>query len=327
MHDETVWRAAQRRVRELERGPAGAPPRRRRRLRRAARGVGRRSRPLLGRGRRAISASRSHEPYAQVLDESARAGVAALVRRRSPQPGERVRRALRRRSRAARAARRSSGRARRATTRRWTYAELAREIARLAEGLEDLGVAPGRRRRAAAADGARGRGRALRRRLARRARRADLLGLLGSRRREPAGRLGRDRADHVRRVPAPRAARRRRRRPRTARPPTLPALRHVVVLRRLGERGAVAGRAATSGTTISSPTVPASGARRRSRASTPFCSATRRARPAGPRAPCTCTAGCSSSSRRESRLHRRPRARTIACTGRPISAGSWGPGC
>ena len=179
-------------------------------------------------------------------------------------------------------------------TRSLTYAELAREVARFAEGLEALGVRSGDAvallmpmiPEVAIAYYAIARDRS--------ARRADLLGLLGLRRREPARGLARGRADHGRRVHAPRPSRARQgdgRRGGRARP----GRAHDVVVRHTGEP--VAWRtSATSGGTSSSTAGPERGARRRSRASTRSCSPTPRARPAGPRAPCTCTAASSSRS-------------------------------
>ena len=141
--DETVWQPRARRVRALERRPAGSPPRRRGRLRRAARRVHRRPRAASGTRSSATSEFRSPSRTTQVLDESGGARVAALVRRRPPQPRERVRRALRRRPcECGTRGRRLGGRGGRRRAAGRTPSSPTRR-ARLAEGLEALGVGEG----------------------------------------------------------------------------------------------------------------------------------------------------------------------------------------
>ncbi len=256
----------------------------------------RRARALLGCRR-----ARPRHPVRDAVRTRARRlgrpGMGALVHRRPAQPRPRLRRALGRRPGARRRRGDRLRRTRKARTRSLTYAELAREVARCAEGLEALGVRSGDAVAllmpmapevaiayyAVAAIGALVvpifsgfSASAVASRLED-SRAVALITVDAFMRARPAGAREGDRGRG-----GCRAHR---------------ACATVVVVRHTGAAGRVARRAATSGGTSSSRAGPGRAARRRSTASTRSCSPTPRARPAGPRERCTCTAGSSSRSR------------------------------
>ncbi len=176
---------------------------RRRRLPRAARALDGRARALLGRRRARPRRSRSTTPYERVLDVSDGPAWARWFGGGRLNLDQRLRRALGRRPGARR--RRGDRLGGRGGRNALAHLRGARARGRaLRRGPGGARRAQRRRRRAAHADGARGRDRLLRHRRDRRARRADLLGLLGLGGREPPRGLARRRADHGRRLHAPR---------------------------------------------------------------------------------------------------------------------------